>query len=107
VVSAPAHGGGHALSGAANSSDNAQCTQTIGVAPNHTYTLSAWVQGSYAFIGDTGTGATDTSTFAPSATSFTQLSVQFTTGPSTTSVIIFVHGWYGQGTIFADDFSVI
>jgi chitinase len=106
VVSAPAHSGAHALSGAASSSDNAQCTQTIGVAPNHTYTLSAWVQGSYAFIGDTGTGTTDTSTFAPSATSFAQLSVQFTTGPGTTSVTIFVHGWYGQGTIFADDFSV-
>jgi hypothetical protein len=30
----------------------------------------------------------------------------FTTGASTTSVTIFVHGWYGQGTVNADDVSV-
>jgi hypothetical protein len=29
--------------------------------------------------------------------------VSFTTGGSTTSVTVFVHGWYAQGTIFADD----
>src|SRR5437899_12882974 len=54
VVSSPAHGGSHALSAAANDSDNAQCTQTVRVQANHTYTLSAWVQGNYAFIGATG-----------------------------------------------------
>lgn len=59
-----------------------------------------------AFIGVAGTGTTDTSTFTPSSSSFTQLSVAFTTGASTTSVTIFVHGWYAQGTIFADDFAV-
>jgi hypothetical protein len=32
--------------------------------------------------------------------------VPFTTGASTTSVTVFVHGWYAQGTIFADDLSV-
>jgi Carbohydrate binding domain len=106
VVTSPAHAGSHALSAAASGSDFAQCTQSIAVQPGHSYTLSAWVQGSYAFIGVTGTGTSDTSTFAPSAATFTRLSVGFTTGASTTSVTVFVHGWYAQGTVFADDFAV-
>jgi chitinase len=106
VVSGPVHSGSHALSAAANNSDNAQCTQAISVQPGHSYTLTGWVQGTYAFIGVTGTGTSDPSTFTPSSAGFTQLSVPFTTGASTTSVTVFVHGWYAQGTIFADDFSV-
>jgi Carbohydrate binding domain/Glycosyl hydrolases family 18 len=106
VVSGPVHSGSHALSAAANSSDNAQCTQAISVQPGHSYTLTGWVQGTYAFIGVTGTGTSDPSTFTPSSAGFTQLSVPFTTGASTTSVTVFVHGWYAQGTIFADDLSV-
>jgi chitinase len=106
VVSSPVHGGTHALAAAANNSDFAQCTQAISVQASHTYTLSAWVQGTYAFIGATGTGTSDPSTFTPSSSGFTQLSVQFTTGASTTSVTIYVHGWYAQGTILADDLSV-
>jgi Carbohydrate binding domain len=105
-VGSPVHSGHGALSAAANNSDNAQCTQSISVQPNHAYTLSGWVQGSYAFIGVSGTGTGDTQNFAPSATSFTQLSVSFTTGASTTSVTVFVHGWYAQGTVFVDDLSV-
>jgi chitinase len=106
VVSSPVHSGSHALAAAADNSDNAQCTQTIAVQPGHSYTLTGWVQGTYAFIGVTGTGTNDPSTFTPSSSTFTQLSVPFTTGASTTSVTVFVHGWYAQGTIFADDFSV-
>jgi chitinase len=77
----------------------------ITVVPNHTYTYSAWVQGNFAFIGETGTGTSDTSTWVSGA-SYSQLKSTFTTGASTTSVTIWVHGWFGQGTIFADDFSV-
>jgi hypothetical protein len=106
VVSSPVHSGSHALSAAANNSDNAQCTQTISVQSSHSYTLTGWVQGTYAFIGVTGTGTSDPSTFTPSSASYTQLSVPFTTGVSTTSVTVFVHGWYAQGTIFADDLAV-
>jgi len=107
VVASPVHGGSHALLGAASSSDDAQCSQTISVSPNTKYTLSAWVQGSYVFIGDTGTGGGDTSTWtAGTAGAYQQLSVSFTTGASTTSVTIWVHGWYGQGSYYADDFSV-
>src|SRR5205085_6588080 len=100
AVTSPTHGGGFALSAAASSSDTAQCTQTIGVQPGHAYTLSAFVQGTYAFIGVTGTGTGDPSTFTPSSAGFTQLSVPFTTAGTTTSVTVFVHGWYAQGTIF-------
>ncbi|HZP51486.1 MAG TPA: carbohydrate binding domain-containing protein [Actinocrinis sp.] len=107
VVSSPAHGGSHALLGAASSSDDAQCSQTISVSPNTKYTLSAWVNGSYVFIGDTGTGTSDTSTWTPgTGGAYQQLSVTFTTGASTSSVTIWVHGWYGQGSYYADDFSV-
>src|SRR5262249_57408416 len=99
VVSTPTHTGTHALQGAASTSDNAQCTQTVSVLPNTAYTLSGWVEGSYVYIGVTG-GA---STWTPSATSYTKLSVAFTTGASQTSVQIFLHGWYAQGTYNADD----
>jgi len=106
VVTSPVHSGGHALAAAASTSDNAQCTQTISVQPGHAYTLSAWVQGSYAFIGVSGTGTSDGNNWTPGASSFTQLSLPFTTGGGTSSVTVYVHGWYGTGTIFADDFSV-
>jgi chitinase len=107
VVSSPVHAGGHALLGAASTSDDAQCSQTISVSPNTKYTLTAWVQGAYVFIGDTGTGGGDTSTWTPgTGGAYQQLSTSFTTGASTTSVTIWVHGWYGQGSYYADDFSV-
>src|SRR5262249_46336341 len=95
VVSSPVHSGTRALQGAATNSDNATCTQNVTVLPNHTYTLSAWVRGNYAFIGTTG-AASNGSTFAPSAPTYVRLSVSFTTGSATT-VQIFVHGWYAQG----------
>lgn len=106
VVSSPVHSGSFALAAAANSADNAQCTQAISVQPNTSYTLSAWLQGNYAYIGVTGTGTNDGNTWTPAAASYTQLTMTFTTGANTTSVTIYVHGWYGQGTIFADDFSL-
>ena len=103
AVGSPVHSGSYALSGAATSSDDAQCTQVIQVQPNSSYSLSAWVEGNYVYLGDTGTGTSDTSTWAPSATTWQQLSTGFTTGASTTSVTIYLHGWYGQGTYYADD----
>ena len=39
VVSSPVHSGSYALAGAANNSDDAQCTQTVSVLPNSAYTL--------------------------------------------------------------------
>jgi hypothetical protein len=102
VVSSPVHSGTKALAGAAGSSDNAQCTQTVAVQPSSSYTLSAWVRGNYVYLGVTG-GA---STWTPSASGYTQLSLSFTTAAGQTSVQVFLHGWYGQGTYYADDVSL-
>lgn len=106
TVSSPVHGGSAALKGTPAGQDNAQCTQSVAVKPNSTYTLSAWMQGGYAYLGVTGTGTTDVSTWIPDSASWKQLSTTFTTGASTTSVTVYTHGWYGQAAYYADDLSV-
>ncbi|MDF6044526.1 glycoside hydrolase family 18 protein [Streptomyces sp. JH14] len=106
TVSSPVHGGSSALKASPAGQDNAQCTQAVAVKPNSTYALSGWVQGGYTYIGATGTGTTDVSTWTPDASSWTKLSTSFTTGPNTTSVTVYLHGWYGQAPYFADDISV-
>jgi chitinase len=99
-----ARSGSASLVGAASGSDNAQCTQTVPVAPNTAYTLSAYVNGSYVYLGVTG-GA-EASIWTPgTGGAYQQLSVSFTTGAAS-SVTVYVHGWYGQGTYYADDFSM-
>ncbi|WBQ07132.1 chitinase [Kribbella sp. CA-293567] len=99
VVTSPTRSGGFALNGAVSGSDFAQCSQTVAVQPSTAYTLSAWVRGSYVYLGVTG-GA---STWTPSASGYTQLTVAFTSGASQTSAQIYLHGWYGQPAYQADD----
>ncbi|MDH6568088.1 chitinase [Streptomyces sp. SAI-117] len=106
TVSSPVHGGSAALKATPAGQDNAKCVQTVAVKPNSTYTLSAWVQGGYAYLGATGTGTTDVSTWTPDSASWKQLTTTFTAGSSTTSVTVYTHGWYGQAAYFADDVSV-
>ncbi|MFE1879609.1 chitinase [Streptomyces diastatochromogenes] len=106
TVSSPVHAGASALKATPAGQDNAQCTQSVAVKPNSTYTLSAWVQGGYSYLGVTGTGTTDVSTWTPDSSSWKQLSTTFTTGASTTSVTVYTHGWYGQAAYYADDVSV-
>ncbi|MGQ4384279.1 chitinase [Streptomyces sp. SAS_270] len=106
TVSSPVHGGSAALKATPAGQDNAKCTQTVAVKPSSTYTLSAWVQGGYAYLGATGTGTTDVSTWTPDSSSWKQLTTTFTTGASTTSVTVYTHGWYGQAAYYADDVSV-
>ncbi|MGW1226915.1 chitinase [Streptomyces sp. NPDC002530] len=106
TVSSPVHGGTAALQATPAGQDNAKCTQTVAVKPNSTYALSGWVQGGYAYLGATGTGTTDVATWSPGSSSWTKLSTSFTTGPSTTSVTVYTHGWYGQAAYLADDISV-
>ena len=101
VVSSPVHSGSHALQMTPSSSTTGECDQTITVQANHTYTLSGFVNGPFAYIGVQG----GTSTWTTSS-SYTQLSVTFTTGASQTSITIFVHGWYGQNNVFVDDVSL-
>ncbi|MFJ3169364.1 chitinase [Streptomyces roseus] len=107
VVSAPVHGGAAALKATPAGQDSAQCSQTVTVKPNSTYTLSEQVQGSYVYLGVTGTGTQDVSTWTPgSGAGWQQLSTTFTTGANTTQVTVWTHGWYGQPAYVVDDFSV-
>ncbi|WP_333741292.1 chitinase [Streptomyces sp. IBSBF 2806] len=106
TVPSPVHGGASALRATPAGQDNARCSQTVAVKPNSTYTLSAWVQGGYTYLGVTGTGTTDVSTWTPDSSAWKQLSTTFTTGASTTSVTAYTHGWYGQAAYYADDVSV-
>ncbi len=98
VVTSPVHSGSDALQITPTGSTTGECDQAIAVQANHTYTLSAFVDGSFAYIGVQGGASTWTS-----SGSYTQESVTFTTGSSQTSITIFIHGWYGQGDVFVDD----
>ncbi|TDU03303.1 glycosyl hydrolase family 18 (putative chitinase) [Streptomyces sp. 846.5] len=102
VVSSPVHSGSHALQVTPSASSTGECDQTLTLSPNHTYTLTGWVQGPYAYIGVSG-GAS-ASTWSNSS-SWNQLTVSLTTGSSGT-VTVFVHGWYGQANVYADDFTL-
>ncbi|GHO70569.1 chitinase [Ktedonobacter sp. SOSP1-52] len=98
VTSTPVHGGSYAGQLTPSSSTTGQCSQTISVQPNTAYTLSAYVNGPYAYIGANGYSNNWTS-----SSSYTLLSYSFTTGASATSVTIYLHGWYGQGNVYVDD----
>ncbi|MFI0737168.1 chitinase [Streptomyces sp. NPDC021100] len=103
----PAHSGTAALKAAPSGLDNARCAQTVAVKPGSAYTLSAWVQGSYVYLGASGTGTTDVSTWTPgTGTDWKELTTSFTTGPNTTSVTVYTHGWYGQSPYLADDITL-
>ncbi|MEU4464926.1 glycoside hydrolase family 18 protein [Streptomyces sp. NPDC024017] len=106
TVSSPVRTGTAALRATPSGQDNARCAQTVRVKPDSTYTLGAWVRGGYAYLGVTGTGTTDVSTWTPDSSSWKQLSTTFRTGSSTTSVTVYTHGWYGQAAYYADDVSV-
>ncbi|WP_030238715.1 chitinase [Streptomyces sp. NRRL S-350] len=104
VVTGPVHGGSRALAAAATAGDTAQCGQTVTVTPGTTYTLSAYVNGSYVYLGVDGGGP---STWTPgTGGSYQKLSLTFTTGATQTSATVYTHGWYGQGTYYADDVSL-
>jgi len=107
VVTSPVYpGDSHALAGTPSNSDYAQCSQVVSVQPSSAYSLSGQVEGNYVFLGDTGTGTSDTSNWTPAAASWTQLSTTFTTGSSTTSVTIYIHGWYAQPAFYADSLTL-
>ncbi|MEU6521037.1 glycoside hydrolase family 18 protein [Streptomyces sp. NPDC046978] len=107
TVGSPVHSGTAALRATPAASDNAQCSQTVTVQPNAQYTLAGQVRGSYVYLGASGTGTTDVSTWTQSATDWQQLTTTFRTGPTTTKVTIYTHGWYGTGAYYADDISLV
>jgi len=107
VVTSPVYSGSsYALAGTPAGSDYAECSQVVSVQPSSSYSLSGWVEGDYVYLGDSGTGTSDTSDWTPSASSYSELSTSFSTGASTTSVTIYVHGWYAQPTFYADALSL-
>jgi chitinase len=100
VVATPVRTGTKALQGTPAGLDNARCTQSVPTVAGTQYTLSAWVRGSYVYLGVDG----GTSTWTPSAADWTRLTVTFTAASSTTQV--YLHGWYGTGAYQADDVSL-
>ncbi|MEU4122248.1 chitinase [Streptomyces virginiae] len=107
AVTAPVHGGSSALKATPAAQDNARCSQSVTVKPDSTYTLGAWVQGAYVYLGASGTGTTDVSAWTQSPGAFKQLTTSFRTGPSTTSVTVYTHGWYGQPAHVTDDVTLV
>ncbi len=107
TVNSPVRSGGSALQATPAGSDHAQCAQTVTVKPDAQYTLSGYVRGSYVYLGASGTGTTDVSTWTQSAPDWQQLTTTFRTGPSTTEVTVYTHGWYGTGAYYADDISLV
>ncbi|MET9323242.1 glycoside hydrolase family 18 protein [Streptomyces sp. NPDC003038] len=107
AVSSPVHSGAGALKATPAGQDNARCSQTVTVKPNSTYTLSTQAQGSYVYLGATGTGTQDVTTWTPgSGSGWQKLSTTFSTGANTTQVTVYTHGWYGQSAYVVDEFSV-
>ncbi|MET7272856.1 glycoside hydrolase family 18 protein [Streptomyces flaveolus] len=106
TVTSPVHGGTSALKATPAGADNARCAQTVTVKPDSSYTLSGYVRGTYVYLGASGTGTTDVSTWAQSAPDWQRLTTTFRTGPTTTKVTVYTHGWYGTGAYHADDISL-
>ncbi|MFB6891863.1 glycosyl hydrolase family 18 protein [Kitasatospora sp. NPDC056327] len=102
VVSTPVHSGSYALQAAAGPAQTGECTQTVTLAPNKSYTLTGWVQGNYAYVG-VNNGATGSAW--TSSAGWSKITVPFTTGASGTATV-YLHGWYGQGSVYGDDFSI-
>jgi chitinase len=98
TVTTPVHSGSRALAATPVGADYAQCAQTVSVQPGTTYTVSAWVRGNPVYLGVTG----GPSTWSGNSGSYNQLQLTFTSG-SQTSAQLYLHGWYGAGTYYADD----
>ncbi|MCX5194045.1 glycoside hydrolase family 18 protein [Streptomyces sp. NBC_00249] len=107
AVGTPVHSGTSALRATPAGQDNARCSQSVTVKPDSTYTLAAWVQGAYVYLGASGTGTTDVSTWTQTPGTWKQLTTSFRTGPATTSVTVFTHGWYGQPAHLTDDLTLV
>ncbi|MFC8986439.1 chitinase [Streptomyces sp. NPDC057115] len=106
AVTSPVRSGASALRATPAGADHACCSQTVTVRPDSTYTLTGHVRGSYVYLGASGTGTTDVSTWTQSAPDWQPLTTTFRTGPTTTKVTVYTHGWYGTGAYHVDDLSL-
>ncbi|MGM1079011.1 chitinase [Streptomyces sp. H28] len=107
AVTSPVRSGGAALRATPSGADHARCSQTVTVRPDSAYTLTGHVRGSYVYLGASGTGTTDVSTWTQSASDWQRLTTTFRTGPTTTRVTLYTHGWYGTGAYHADDVTLV
>lgn len=112
VVSSPVHTGLSAAKLGANSGQQGIEQVLTGLLPNHTYTLTGWaavdLTSEVVYIGvknfdDANTEVNQGS----STTSFTKLTVPFTTGPNSTSARIYLYKGSGSGNGYGDDLSVV
>ncbi len=108
VPAANARSGSYAVQVGGTSMGYAQ--QVIsGLSPNTTYTLSGWAKvnasGVTASIGVKNYGGTQTGRTV-SATTYTQVSLTFTTGPTNTTATIYCAKATSSGAIFCDDLVV-
>ncbi len=107
VVNNNAHTGTYAVQTA---NANSGVGQTVsGLAANHTYTLTGWVKSSNGsdaiYVGVKNYGGTETSRSATSS-NYTQVSVTFTTGSSSTAATIYCWKNAGGAASYCDDFSL-
>ena len=110
ITTSNPHGGTYAGQINAPTGGNGSIEQVVnGLTPNTSYTLTGWVRtdGGATILGtkqydaaDDDTGATTT------ATAWTQLSNQFTTGPTNTSVDVYCYR-STAGTSACDDFTLL
>ena len=106
ITSAPQSG-----SFSISASDNSGATQTItGLAPNTTYVLTGWLKSSSASAVELGVkwhGGNEL-TAQTTATDYVQLSIKFTTGPASTSAVIYcINPAGGSNQMTADAFSLV
>ncbi|MGW4803246.1 hypothetical protein [Kitasatospora sp. NPDC004272] len=87
---------GYWLEGSPAADELAWCTQRVAVLPNSTYTLSADVRGPYVFLGTEGGGPGETVQSWSNDPDWNLLTVTVTTGPDASSLLVRLHGWYGQ-----------
>ncbi|AEK46516.1 hypothetical protein DV26_41310 [Amycolatopsis mediterranei] len=107
VVGDNAHTGSYAVR---TGNVNSGVSQTVyGLASNRTYTLTGWVKSSNGsdavYVGVKNYGGTETSIPATSST-YTRISVTFTTGSGSTSATIYCWKNGGSAASYCDDFSV-
>ena len=105
IVSQPAHSAGHSL---ALGPGHASVEQTVSVRPKSTYRLTGWLRsGSGAEEVRLGVkvGGTERAVSVP-LVAFTEVSVDFTTGPGDTSAVVFLLHPTGESTGYADDLSL-
>jgi Carbohydrate binding domain/Right handed beta helix region len=107
VVSNNAHTGSYAVQ---TGNSDSGVNQTIsGLASSHTYTLTGWVKSSNSsdaiYVGVKNYGGAETNNSTTSST-YTRISITFTTGSSNTSAQIYCWKNGGSAASYCDDFSV-